>query len=148
MKWYIEPRKLLGCLISQEREVPDGSIDDVCDRLLRQSEQDLGRQLDVIYGLVQERDHIRYRTIRALNYEGLRISNLILQQESLGPYMGYNAQPRISALEKLVASIEQDKVREEREAWRDKAKLTQLWVYLRGKYSEAKTRRQVVEDRY
>ncbi|MHC1571261.1 MAG: hypothetical protein ACXQTL_00630, partial [Methanosarcinales archaeon] len=135
-------------LISQEWEDPDRSIEDVCDRLLRQSEQNLGQQLDVIYGLVQERDQIRHKTIRALDYEGLRISNLILQQENLGPYLGYGVQPRISALEKLVASIEQDKVREEREAWKDKAKLTQLWVYLRGKYSEAKTRRQVVEDRY
>jgi len=148
MKWYIEPRKLLDHLANQENEVPDRSIDDVCDRLLKQSEENLGHQLDVIYGLVQERDQIRYKTLKALKYEELRISNLILQQENLGPYVGYGVQPRISALEKLVTSIEQDKVREEREAWKDKSKLTQLWVYLQGKYSEAKNRREVVEDRY
>jgi len=148
MKWYIEPRKLLDYLASQENEVPDRSIDDVCDRLLRQSEQSLGHQLDVIYGLVQERDHIRYKTLQALNEEHLRISTLILQQDNLGPYMGYNVQPRIGALESLLTSVEQDKVREEREAWKDKSKLTQLWVYLQGKYIESKTRREVVEDRY
>ena len=148
MKWYIEPRKLLDYLVSQEKEVPDRSIDDVCDRLLKQSEENLGQQLEVIYGLIQERNGVRYKTLRALKDEHLRISNLILQQENIGPYMGYGVQPRISALEKMITSIEQDKVREEREAWKDKSKLTQLWVYLQGKYSEAKNRREVVEDRY
>lgn len=148
MKWYVEPKELLDYLTGQEREDRDRSIDDICDRLLKQSEENIGHQLDVIHGLIKERNGISYNTLKALNSEQMKINSLILQQQSVGPYTGYGVQKRLDTLERIVTSIEQDKVREEREAWKDKSKLTELWVYLQGKYSEAKNRREAVEDRY
>jgi hypothetical protein len=145
MEKYVYPSQAWYYWINRNRATDKG-IDDICDRLMMQSEQNLRLQIGVLEGLIHEREDIKSKTLHALDFEQSRINTLILQQQNLGPYLGIDLKTRLDSLEKMVTSIEQDKVREEREAWRDKSRLTQLLIYLQTKYDDARARREAVQN--
>lgn len=145
MKLYVDPTNAWKYWVSRNRSVGNGA-EDICDSLLRQSEQNLKLQLSVLEGLILERDEIKTKTLNSLENERSRINSIILQQKNIGPYLGADVQTRVDSLEKMITSIEQDKVSEERESWRDKSKLTQLLIYLQTKYDEARARREAVSN--
>ncbi len=116
---------------------------DILESLLRQSPENLKQTIDLLYAQIEEREKIKHKTLYELQDQIMKVQCLI----SRASY-GYEKSPFIkSSLDKAWIDLEQEKLKEEINSFKDVSYLNTRLVYMIGKYKEEKGKHDLIRKK-
>jgi len=124
----------------------NNNLNDLLDKILKQSAQNLRDQTELLEALIEERVKLSGRIMKDLGHERMRLHELISETQCLGTYSSFSPSPTRANLERQLLELEKQRLLEEVNAFKEISKMQQQLQYLKGKYEEEKQRNSLIND--
>ena len=144
--YYISKLEMIlgGQLKETESENYKSTNDiDILESLLRQSPENLKQTIDLLYAQIDEREKLKHKTLYELQDQIMKVQYLITHASG-----GYEKSLFTkSSLDKAWIDLEQEKLKEEINSFKDVSYLNTRLVYMIGKYKEEKGKHDLIKKK-